>query len=248
MWVYNYFGENNVKWSLIKKCITIIALLSGCIACCNKIPNFSMHLNNLAHREVSADQATYLITADLSFMGIYTGLSNSGSGFGISYTGSKTVVITAGHVCEPMGDEINFTTEFSVITIEGEMLNAVDIIISDTQDICAITVDSILPIAKLAQEEPEVGDKLGYSGYPLGLYMPGIRHYFSGYMGGKDPDLNHIYNVPTVGGSSGSPVYNERKEVVGLISAVLKDFEHITLGVGLLNIKKFLEKNDLVNN
>lgn len=236
-----------MAWSVIKKYAALLILVSGCIACCGKIPEINSYKKDKV-KIVDADEATYMIGASLQFLGIDTGLSASGSGFGISYRGNETVVMTAGHVCSELGEKNDFfTTVFSVITFEGKVFPAKDVIISDEQDLCAITIEGHIPITKLSKNEPTVGDKIFYSGYPLGMYMPGTRHYFDGYMAGKDDELNHLYNIPVVGGASGSPVYNKNKEVVGIISAVLIDFEHITLGVGLLNIEHFLEINGLVN-
>ena len=45
-----------------------------------------------------------------------------------------------------------------------------------------------------------------------------------------------------VSGASGSPVYNEDGEVIGLISAVMVEFEHMTLGMGRENIIDFLNR------
>ena len=194
---------------------------------------------------VDANRATLMVMVNLEIGGMQVGFQSSGTGFGIAYHENSTIVMTAGHVCEPLSDKTGFETKFSVVTIEGLEIPANPIAVSKTQDLCLVKIKKILPIAKIAKESPDNGDKIKYSGYPLGVFIPGTLHHFDGYMGGIDAEGNHLYNIPTVGGSSGSPIYNENGEVVAIISAVMTDFEHITFGVGLHNILLFLEENGL---
>jgi len=54
---------------------------------------------------------------------------------------------------------------------------------------------------------------------------------------------DHLYNFPATGGSSGSPVYNSKGEIIAIISAVMVDFEHMVFAVGTDNIKNFILDN-----
>lgn len=234
-----------IKWGVIKRLIFFAILFSGAISCCGKIPNIGKIKNHRLPDRVDAEKAVLMVTVNLEFGGIPTGFGSSGTGFGIAYHENSTIVMTAGHVCEPLSNKPGAETKLSIVTVDGTELPAKQITISGMHDLCLVKIEKILPIAKIAEEIPANGDKIKYSGYPLGVFIPGTLHHFDGYMGGIDADGNHLYNIPTVGGASGSPIYNEDGEVVAIISAVMVEFEHITFGVGLYNILFFLEENGL---
>lgn len=236
-----------VKWGIIKRAIFFIILFFGAISCCAKIPNINSIKNN-KNLPVNADQAVVMVVVNLEFEGNETGFGSTGTGFGIAYQEGSTFIMTAGHVCEPLSKKPGYKTVFYIVTIDGKKIAGKETIISKTQDLCLIKVDELIPIIKVAKIEPKTGDKISYSGYPLGVYIPGTLHYFDGYMGGKDIEENHLYNIPAVGGSSGSPIYNQEGELVAVISAVMVDFEHITFAVGLHNILYFLQENGLAIN
>ena len=234
-----------VKWGMFKRLIFFAIMFFGVMACCSKVPNIGKLKSGFLPKRVNADQATLMITVNLEFEGKDTGFGSSGTGFGISYVEKNTMVMTAGHVCENITDKPGYKTNLSVVTIDGKEFPAEKLSISKTQDLCLLKVESILPITKIAKSEPKSGDKIKYSGYPLGVFIPGTLHHFDGYLGGIDIEGNHMYNVPTVGGASGSPIYNENGELVSIVSAVMVEFEHITFAVGLSNILFFLEENGL---
>ena len=236
-----------MKWGLIKRLIFFTILFSGTISCCSRIPNINSFRNSQLPDPVAAEHATLFVLVNLNYEGQLTGIGSSGTGFGIAYQENSTIIMTAGHVCEPMIDKPGYENELSVLTVDGKKIDVEETIISKTQDLCLMKVNEILPIAKIAKSEPKSGDKIKYSGYPAGVYIPGTLHYFDGYMGGKDGENNHMYNIPTVGGASGSPIYNLDGEVVAIVSAVMIDFEHVTFAVGFYNILEFLKNNGLAD-
>ena len=61
-------------------------------------------------------------------------------------------------------------------------------------------------------------------------------------MAGTDPSGDHLYNVPATGGASGSPVYNDKGQITGIISAVMVDFDQMTFATGNDNIIDFLRE------
>ena len=185
---------------------------------------------------------------------VYIGITNlttegptAGSGTGVAIDRSldrdRTLIMTAGHLCmETFGPNILFS-EIRVMTREGKGYYGTLVAIDPNFDLCLIRVDEQLPIAKIAKKIPKSGDKVSYSGYPTGFYIPGTLNYFDGYMSGTDMTGDHLYNLPATGGSSGSPIYNEKGAVVAIVSAVMVDFEHMVFAVGTDNIKNFILDN-----
>ena len=104
---------------------------------------------------------------------------------------------------------------------------------------------------KIATHEPEIGELV----YAIGAHHGIFPAKLAGYVSSKI-DSNLKYNVPeydcrdcklysttlpvTVG-FSGSPVYNSNYELVGIILAVNKNYEHFAMVASLLAIKQFLQ-------
>ena len=71
---------------------------------------------------------------------------------------------------------------------------------------------------------------------PYGIHGDGMALIFHGYYSGKIsiPQEEYpldVFTVPGAGGSSGSPVFNEKWELVGIISRGFALLEHIMLSV-----------------
>ena len=206
------------------------------VSCCHS--NKHMQVSLLPSRPVAAKDAAVFIEVsgvkqDQPFM-------SSGTGVGIAYAADKTMILTAGHICEAVSAPDISSPEIIVRTVGARAYYSEILDISKHFDLCLLLVSEKLPIAKLAKNEPGSGDKVFYSGYPTGFYSPGVLHHFEGYMAGKDMVGDHMYNIPAIGGSSGSPVYNEKGEIVGILSAVMVDFHWMTFAVGTENVRDFM--------
>lgn len=231
------------KWKNFLKYVSMAILCIGFISCC---PGHRININNF-NSYVKANKATvYISITNAMLDGSVESMSGTGVAIdkGVSVNGiNESLVLTAGHVCiEGIKPNVLFT-EAVVMNIKGEVYYSKLVDIDENFDLCLIKIDAILPIAKLSKVEPRSGEKVSYSGYPTGMYMPGNLNYFDGYMSGKDPTGDHMYNMPVVGGASGSPVYNSNGQIVSIISAVMQDFEHMALGVGTSNIQNFINDN-----
>ncbi len=209
------------------------------VSCCHG--NKQINLNAYKTRHVDARDAAVFIS--VKGEGEETSIESSGSGVAVAHIGDKTVIMTAGHICKAVLVPGVDSSEFMVWNIEGRGFYSSIISISPHFDLCLLSVDEVLPIARIAKDSPSSGDKVFYSGYPVGFYMPGLLHHFAGYMAGVDPTGDHLYNIPAIGGSSGSPVYNEKGEIVGILSAVMIEFHWMTFAVGTENILDFMENS-----
>tara|TARA_A100001515_G_scaffold144719_1_gene149702 strand:- start:162 stop:863 length:702 start_codon:yes stop_codon:yes gene_type:complete len=210
------------------------------VSCCHG--NKQINLNAYKTKAVKAKDATVFITVKGEGSEELL-IESSGSGVAVAHVGEKTVIMTAGHICKaPLVPGVE-SAEFMTWNIKGKGYYSSVIAISPHFDVCLLSVDEILPIAKIAKTAPSSGDRVYYSGYPVGFYMPGLLHHFEGYMAGIDPTGDHMYNIPAIGGSSGSPVYNKKGEIVGILSAVMVEFHWMTFAVGTENILDFMENS-----
>lgn len=166
------------------------------------------------------------------------------SATGVSIEGGNnfSIILTAGHVCT---DSIKpgVISKISITDMQGNS-SAADVLLSSLEpDVCILYTNVKITPAELALEDPEVGDKIYYCGYPDGLYWPGVLHHFDGRYAGKINMSQPIYNFPIVGGSSGAPVYNKKGEVIGIISAVTNNFEHVGIGVSSQQVYEYIMSN-----
>ena len=123
--------------------------------------------------------------------------------------------------------------------LHGQTGTAEVLMASLDPDVCILNTSMDLPIAELDLRDPTIGDRVYYTGYPDGLYWPGVLHHFDGRYAGMIDKTFPIYNFPIVGGSSGAPVYNEEGKVIGIISAVTNNFEHVGIGVSSKQVYNF---------
>ena len=130
--------------------------------------------------------------------------------------------------------------EYTVFQKSGEYYTGSVIAYSLNPDLCIIRINYERPVVEIASSNPDQGDKVFYAGYPQGVYYPNLLHFFDGYYAGIDFGRKATWNIPVTNGSSGSPVVNQRGELVGIVSEVLVDFDHITMGPSNEQIRQFL--------
>jgi len=221
------------------RAITIVLFSIFAISCCHKHNVGFLHYSS--PKKVIAKDAVVFITVNT--ITLKKNSQSSGTGVAVKNDGDKTLILTAGHICIDQIDPGLIIGEILVIDIYGNAYHSEIQSISKNFDLCLLSIKKQMPTTSISKQSPKSGDKIGYSGYPTGLYMPGLLHHFDGYMAGVDPMGDHIYNTPVVGGSSGSPIYNEKGEIIGLVSAVMEDFNYMTIAVGTKNIRDFMAEN-----
>jgi len=114
-------------------------------------------------------------------------------------------------------------------------------------DICLIKFKSLFPEKykniKIAKKEPRVGETVYTQSSPLGIYGETIRFNLEGKYSGCSK-LFCFFTIPAAPGSSGSSVINSRGEIISIITAVIVDFDTISLGPTLKQLQNFMEKYD----
>ena len=173
-------------------------------------------------------------------------ISGTGSGVIVDTRDGKSVVLTAGHVCNGT-DSMTPATEtlsmqYSMELVSGYGNEAIGTIISLDliNDLCLVIADDYLgPALRVANEEPMLHEKIYTMASPLGLAAPLAVPVFDGYFAGEVSTL-YIFTVPAAPGSSGSPILNEHGEIISIISAAAVSFDEYAIGCKTSALQNFL--------
>ncbi len=150
---------------------------------------------------------------------------------GTGFAFDAHTLITNRHVVED-------TSELQVTTYDGRTIAVTAASVAAVADLAIITTEeSIGAGAVLAQEDPVEGDAITVVGYPNGGQLTTVSGVVLGATG--DPLGAALGTVlattaPVEPGSSGSPVLNERGEVVGVIYAKNEAEQSFMVPVSLL--------------
>lgn len=140
-------------------------------------------------------------------------------------------IITARHCVQD-------TTEIEVLTNDGQVYSADVTAISKNQDLAIIQIGHLnTPYFKLA-ESVEKGDTVFILGSPLGL----TSLITSGIVAKLAGDITFL-DCTAIPGNSGGPVFNDKGELVGVVSAmvmVLLGPAHISVVQSVDSIKYFI--------
>lgn len=161
------------------------------------------------------------------------------TGTGFAY--DAHTLITNRHVVED-------SSELQVTTYDGRTIEVTAASVAAVADLAIITTEEAIgPGAVLAQEDPVEGDAITVVGYPNGGQLTTVSGIVLGATG--DPLGAALGTVlattaPVEPGSSGSPVLNERGEVVGVIYAKNEAEQSFMVPVSLL--RTLLDEDQLL--
>jgi S1-C subfamily serine protease len=174
--------------------------------------------------------------------------SASGTGFIIDHNKDNTIVMTAAHLCESTKNvrqssiinfeitEIRNTHEMGIIKNQQLILSQQILYNDPVTDVCVFKIPRVDgEKVRIAKGAPRYGDKIWSIGAPVGFFPESSKPLVSGhYAGGaersmkNDPSLGfYNFSMPTVPGMSGSPIFNNNGEVIGIVSAVHSDWHMI---------------------
>jgi len=186
---------------------------------------------------------------------------SSASGIVVKRKGKTLYGLTAAHWCIPINDNefITFamlmgykspeaaknattlTADYYGYTYNIEVLD-----VDNENDICMFKFKSRFANQSenidLADGYPLLGEKVHTISSPFGIKGPTIRLHFEGYFSGCQ-DNSCYYTLPGTFGSSGSGILNENGELIGILTVSVVDFNTVTGGARLEDIKAIIDNN-----
>lgn len=181
--------------------------------------------------------ATYDVTkcVDNTCMNFKLGATSSGSIVRTYPHGSY--ILTTGHSCDPeailndLGGNAKVKQKTFLIDMNGVKHDTKTININNKLDTCILYAAGFAksPVKIERNDAPVIGDKIYNIAAPVGMFntqtAPVLEGRYSGHKWGFS-----LYTVPAIGGSSGSPLFNERGKLVGMIHSVHRRFHHLSFG------------------
>jgi S1-C subfamily serine protease len=183
-------------------------------------------------------------------------LRSSGSGAIVSESTKGSYILTAGHVCELEIDKIVPTPEMlkmiksvevnmSIVNLSQSSYKAEIVSIDNNSDLCLLFSRNYWNEkgpAKIANSPVYEGERVYNVAAPVGIFYDNVVPLLEGFYMGKD-GLKAYYSIPAMGGSSGSPIYNIRGHLVGMIHSVNVAFPMVSVSPTQKELTKFLTTN-----
>jgi hypothetical protein len=186
---------------------------------------------------------------------VVEGSSGSGMVFSELETG-ESLILTAGHFCETATTDspdaymlsmlFPMETELTVTDFYGTVWRAEIIDVDMEKDLCL--VKSEMPAfrdIRIASSMPKIGSEIYTISAPLSIRSEGAAPHFEGNFSGCDLDGICFFTTPAIFGSSGSLILNSRFEVIGMIQMADPRFPAVGMGVGVKDIRNFLDRNNI---
>lgn len=181
---------------------------------------------------------------------------SSGSGAVVAASTKGSYILTAAHVCQV--ELINMIRDPSLlefikeINIEMKIVNlaqakyVADVVsLDESSDMCLLFVKDYWnekgPV-KIAGAKPFEGERVYNVAAPVGIFYENTVPLLEGFYMGNE-DLRAYYSIPAMGGSSGSPIFNLRGHLVGMIHSVNTMFPMVSVSPKWEELKKFIKFN-----
>lgn len=176
-------------------------------------------------------------------------IGGNGSGLILNADG-RTLVLTNRHVCLVNESLIKLRTIYpeiifmkTVRTQDGGFHFAEILKISKRVDLCLMEIHTYKPKnkIKIAKKEPQRGEEVYVVGYPGGYWFGSPLIQKGAVLGIIPPEeTSNLLGIPIVPGSSGSPVYNKKGELAGLIWGYVPTAHMLGISISVKELREFL--------
>jgi S1-C subfamily serine protease len=227
--------------------LVLSLFLFGCNISC------ATFTKNLASNQLEPDYYSHIVRLNAKVLK-NPEVSLQATGFAIS----RNLIMTAGHFCATaeigmamgvLGSGVHYSYMDDQNIEESSDLIIVNYVMDEVnnQDICILKKKNhgIKPVEFAKLSSIDIGDKLTIVGAPLGVFPTKTEGHVTLLDGGET--LSYLKNylvtsVPSYGGNSGSPIFDEEGKVVGMLVAGHPAYPHITLGIRVDALKDFIKK------
>lgn len=246
----------------MKPCLIIASiLLSSCVLhCCKDSPfsNKEYSLNEILPRDsfVKVRKTIKLTVCDTNVTKLTQceerEMGSVASGFIVAYDDEGSYVVTAAHVCDDEEIKSYVRThpgvdyskkQFKLIDIDKDKYSAMVLNYDSETDICMLySYGFFRAPVEFSDNPPVPGDRVYNLAAPIGIFSEEMVPILNGYYNGVTEE-KAIYSVPAVGGSSGSPLFDEKGKLIGMIHSVYVRFPFLSLSPKYGELMSFIKNN-----
>ena len=181
--------------------------------------------------------ATYDVVKCINDTCVNFKLGSTSSGAVVRTYDHGSYILSTGHSCDPgaivndLGGKVKVKQTTYVIDLNGVKYDTKTININRLLDTCILYSSELdkTPVRIEKNEAPVIGDMVYNIAAPVGMFntntAPVLEGRYSGHKWGFS-----LYTVPAIGGSSGSPLFNTKGKLVGMIHSVHTRFHHLSFG------------------
>jgi len=176
-------------------------------------------------------------------------VGGTASGVIIETDSPNSYILTAGHVCVPgqpnvsIPGELIVSYQIKLMTGYGRAAEADLIAVDPENDLCLLSTPQYLgPGLKIQNTKTNLHSKVYNMANPSGLATSLAVPVFEGFYAGRVSNRD-MYTVPGVPGSSGSPIMNDKNEIITIISAAAIKFDEFVICPTTESIREFLLAN-----
>ena len=243
-WFLNFF-----KLTFLSLCLTSL------FSC-----NFSIENNKNIKNKINAftflKQQVVVEVFDSKFI---TDISSASGSCISSNNLKKPLILTVAHFCEeekitniqlkklfddlPIDEkEIITSTRFQAMLFDGSIYNLKVLKMDKKEDICLMEIlnGECKNKIKIANNYPEKYSKISAWSAPLAIFSPHNVLIFDGRYIGIDDDNDMLFTLASTYGSSGSPIVNDKLELISMIKLSVSEFKQISVGANLNSVKNFI--------
>ncbi len=176
--------------------------------------------------------------------------SEFGSGFAID----ERHIITAGHLCKSMMLEVTkgnvaeiylyyLMQDGFIYQAKGLKIKTLD----NEMDLCMLESSKdliLLPVQLADRDVPKTRDIVYMIGAPRGIFpIEAEGRIMLPRMQGKDEEHKILISIPVYGGNSGSALFNDESEVIGVLTDGDSKYQNVGYATNLTDLKKFIKKS-----
>lgn len=235
---------------MYKKIFAIFVVLFVSFSCCSN----SFVLSDSRLEEKRFIQKLHKSVAMISFT-IKSGDANYSTIRGTAFSVGKKHLITAGHLCLNVfkkfsaPDFLDSSSELYFINENFQISNTTDslkiISIDTVNDICLIESKNnpLIPL-KVELDEYELGEEMYVVGAPTGTFPIFTKGYVAmnePVFDGRELSTKVMLSIPIFQGNSGSPLFNKKGNVVGMIVAANPKYPYISFATNSLDLINFIK-------